>query len=130
MSSKVRFYLLIIHPLLSYPRLYSFIPDCLYLSLMMLSVCGSLLGPFILLYSLTADVAHTLSHYAWPSNTAVQLNYRCGTGSMLSPVSVHLYSKSWCQPGLSRGLESKLILTNESTSNITCMNHINQSQMC
>ena len=30
-----------------------------------------------------------------------------------SPVSVHLYCKSWRQPRLSRGLESKLILTND-----------------
>ena len=31
-----------------------------------------------------------------------------------SPVSVYLYCRTWRQPGLSRGLKSKLILTNES----------------
>ena len=44
------------------------------------------------------------------------------------PVCVHLNLESWCQPGLSRGLESKLILTNERPSNISCLNCSDQSQ--
>ena len=63
---------------------------------------------------------HNLSwhtHFAWPSHTEV-----CS-------VHDHLYCRTWCQPGLWRGLESKLILANESTSNTTRLIHIDQSQL-
>ena len=61
------------------------------------------------------------TNYAWPSYTAVQMNY-------YTLISVHLCHDSWRHPGLSRGLESKLILINESTSNVTRLNCTDHSQ--
>ena len=64
------------------------------------------------------------SHFACHSYTAVQCTDVLYTSTLVHLETVHLYHQSWRQPGLSRGLESKLILTNESTSNITFMNCI------
>ena len=56
------------------------------------------------------------TRFDWSSYTAVQLNF--------IPVSVLLYHISWCQPGQSRGMDNKLILTR----NIAWLNQISQSQ--
>ena len=61
------------------------------------------------------------THFASSIHTAVQMN--------CESVSEVLNCRTWHQNGLSRGLESKLILTNESTSNITKLIRIDQSQI-
>ena len=66
------------------------------------------------------------SHFACHSYTAVQCTDVLYTSTLVHLETVHLYHQSWRQPGLSRGLESKLILTNESTSNIYHTNRVHQ----
>ena len=53
----------------------------------------------------------------------------CGCTLVHPGHPVHLCYTYWRQHGLSKGFVSKLFLPNE-TSNITCMNRFDQSQMC